>query len=381
MRKRFILIWLLLGFFTSCNPEKETIEFQISGNLKNYSEDVILLQKDTQEETKSVLIATKKKGNFLFRSEKKLSIGPYFLKIGNEPTRIPLLIDNTTISVFLDPTDLSNSYTTGNSEAQVKFSKFQSGSKNTNNLFDYQKRFVEENTNSFLGAMALQEMLGSSQWRLKQTLILYEQLDSTIQHSEIGKEINNYITKGFEKIIGTDTTENEEDISEQSENNTTKETAKTSIEKNLLETTTNSSLNTHSEYAPFFYGDGPNGSEISAKEVFAKNKLTLIDFWASWCVPCRAQNPDYVKLYSKYHNKGFEILSVASDKKYGNWKNAIVTDRMNWIHVNDPYNRIANTYGVSTIPHTLLVNEQGAIIAKKVSTSSLENLLRSKFGE
>jgi len=134
------------------------------------------------------------------------------------------------------------------------------------------------------------------------------------------------------------------------------------------------------EYAPYFFGNGLDGNEMSAKNIFSKNKLTLIDFWASWCRPCRAQNPDLVRLYNKYHAKGFDILSVAEDKKDSNWKNAIMQDNMTWNHINDDYKRIATMYKISTIPHAILVNNQGGIISKKVSSTELERLLINEFG-
>jgi len=353
--------------------------FQISGNLKNFEDEVFLLQKGVSSDTKSVLIAEKKQGNFIFSSKDSLPIGRYFLKIGNEQERIPILVDNTDVSIILDPTNLLNSYTDGNSSLQKIYSKYLSGSKSSSNLFDYQKRFIEENKNSILGAIVLKDMLGPTQWRLKQTLILYEQLDLTVQHSKLGTEINHYITSGFEKMVESDEGEIQ-DID--SLNTVQKSTSKNKIEaepepKPINQPVQNLSL----EYAPFFYGDGLDGSEISAKEVFAKNKLTLIDFWASWCVPCRAQNPDYVRLYNEYHSRGFEILSIASDKETIKWQNAIVMDNMNWQHVIDPYNRIANTYDVGAIPYAILVNQQGGILAKRISVSKLESLLRTEFGE
>lgn len=379
MNIKFFLVLLTASIILSCKSEKEADVFQISGNLKNFEDEVFLLLKGTSSDTKSVLVAEKKQGNFIFKSKDTLPIGRYFVKIGNEPERIPILVDNTNVSIILDPTNLLNSYTEGNSSLQKIYSKYLTGSKSTNNLFDYQKRFIEENKNSLLGVIVLKDMLGPTQWRLKQSLMLYEQLDSTVQQSELGNEINNYITKGFENMVESDEGEILEiDSLITAQNSTSEDKIETESEPNLINEPVQHVI---LEYAPYFYGDGLDGIEVSAKEVFEKNKLTLIDFWASWCVPCRAQNPDYVRLYNKYHSRGFEILSIASDKETAKWQNAIVMDNMNWEHVIDPYNRIANTYNVGAIPYTILVNQQGGILAKRVSVSKLENLLRTEIGE
>lgn len=372
MRTTTKFLFLIIIFLQACKPEPPTHVFQISGKLKNYQQEKIILQFDEADSIKTLLIADKKNGTFSINSIDSLQIGQYFLKIGNDSSRVPLFIDNTDIVVKLDKQNLSNSFTRGKSKYQQLYYNYRSGCYNAANLFNYQKSFVAENKNSILGAIALKEMLGETQWRLKQTLILYEELDSTIQNGNLGREINNYITLGLENIKKSN-----EDKELQIEKNTRVKP----VESDKKETkTTHVSKMTISKYAPYFYGNGLDGNEISAKEVFSKNKVTLIDFWASWCVPCRAQNPDFVQLYKKYHSKGFEILSVAEDKEDADWKNAIIQDNMTWQHVNDDYKRIANMYNVGAIPYAVLVNKQGGIIAEKIGSGKLKRLLYEEFG-
>src|SRR5690606_12128667 len=85
--------------------------------------------------------------------------------------------------------------------------------------------------------------------------------------------------------------------------------------------------------APEIAGKSPQGQEIALSKV--KGKITLIDFWASWCQPCRAENPNVVKLYEKYHPKGFNILGVSLDTDAEKWKQAISEDGLVWNHVSD----------------------------------------------
>jgi thiol-disulfide isomerase/thioredoxin len=95
-----------------------------------------------------------------------------------------------------------------------------------------------------------------------------------------------------------------------------------------------------------------------------KGKVVLLDFWASWCEPCRMTNPHLVRLYKKFHEKGFEILSVSIDDDAKNWKQAVTHDRMEWTQVNDSKGWNAPSallYGVDAIPASFLIDKNGVV--------------------
>ncbi len=110
-----------------------------------------------------------------------------------------------------------------------------------------------------------------------------------------------------------------------------------------------------------------------------KGKVVLIDFWASWCGPCRKENPNVVNAYGKFHDKGFEIFSVSLDKDRESWLKAIANDNLRWPdHVSDlKYWKSdgAAAYGVTAIPFTVLVGRDGRIVAKKLRGEALEQKL------
>ena len=130
--------------------------------------------------------------------------------------------------------------------------------------------------------------------------------------------------------------------------------------------------------APEFTQNNPDGKPVKLSDF--RGKYLLIDFWASWCGPCRAENPNVVKAYAKYHPKGFEILGVSLDNDKGreNWLKAIEKDQLTWPQVSDlKYweNEVARQYGVRAIPQNFLLDKNGKIIAKNLRGKALEEKL------
>jgi len=134
--------------------------------------------------------------------------------------------------------------------------------------------------------------------------------------------------------------------------------------------------------APLFSQADRNGDPISLKDL--RGRVVLIDFWASWCGPCRKENPNVVNLYKKYKDAGFTVMSVSLDKDKNAWLAAIEKDGLIWpYHVSDlKYwsNEVAKLYQVSSIPFTVLVDRDGNIIDTKLRGMELEQALKTIFG-
>ena len=130
--------------------------------------------------------------------------------------------------------------------------------------------------------------------------------------------------------------------------------------------------------APDFTQNSPDGKPIKLSEL--RGKVVLVDFWASWCGPCRRENPNVVKMYNKYKDQGFEILGVSLDKQKGAWLKAIKKDQLTWPHVSDLRgwkNEVAQLYSVTSVPATVLLDQEGRIIARNLRGPALE----AKVGE
>lgn len=128
--------------------------------------------------------------------------------------------------------------------------------------------------------------------------------------------------------------------------------------------------------APDFTLNDVNGKPVSLASF--KGKYLLIDFWASWCGPCRQENPNVVKAYKQFKSKGFDILGVSLDDKKENWEKAIQQDQLTWAHVSDLggwESKVAGLYGVKAIPMNYLLDKEGKIIAKNLRGAELSKKL------
>lgn len=127
------------------------------------------------------------------------------------------------------------------------------------------------------------------------------------------------------------------------------------------------------QVAPDFTLNTPEGNPLSLHSV--KGKVKVIDFWASWCGPCRGENPNVVAMYKELHPKGLEILSVSLDNDKEAWLKAIEDDKLTWNHVSDLkgwQSEAAQLYAVSGIPHLVVLDENNVIVAKDLRGDALK---------
>jgi len=120
----------------------------------------------------------------------------------------------------------------------------------------------------------------------------------------------------------------------------------------------------------------PDGENIALSDYAGKGKYVLIDFWASWCGPCRQENPHVVALYEKYKDKDFEIVGISLDRDRESWVEAIEKDKITWPQMSDLkywQSEGARLYNISSIPSTILLDKEGIIIAKNLRGEELQN--------
>jgi len=218
---------------------------------------------------------------------------------------------------------------------------------------EYTKTFVEENVNSLASLMALYQQIAPRKYVLNPTddFSYFSMVDSSLMLK--------YPESDAIKALHTQVQELKRQKAREAEINS-------AVGIGVM--------------APEIALPNPNGDTIQLSSL--KGKYVLLDFWASWCRPCRIENPVLVKNYKKYHEKGFEIYQVSLDKKKDAWLNAIESDKLNWLHVSDLQfwnSSAAQLYKVQAIPANFLLDKNGRIIAKNLRGDALEAKLSELF--
>lgn len=193
-------------------------------------------------------------------------------------------------------------------------------------------RFVLENTDSYISLYSLDKNSPKGLLNYEATNPYYSRLSKSLQETPLGKDFGERLVATKGKLTG--------------------------------------------EKFIDFVSTTPEGKQLSLKEVLTKNKYTLVDFWASWCAPCRKENPNVVKTYDAFKDKGFTVLSVSLDDNATKWKAAIEVDGMPWYHVSslkgwkEP---VAALYNIRAIPENVLVDANGKIVATNLRAETLYN--------
>ena len=193
---------------------------------------------------------------------------------------------------------------------------------------NFELNFAKENPNALISGLIIQKAISTKTLSDDEVQEMYEALTPEIKETEVGKSIKEKLESGKKTSIGSK--------------------------------------------APNFSAPTPSGGELALNDVLGK--ATILDFWAAWCRPCRAENPNVVKVYKKYKDKGLSILGVSLDRKAEDWKKAIEDDGLTWNHVSNVqyFDEIAKLYNVDAIPATFILDENGVIVAKNLRGPALE---------
>lgn len=385
MKRKTILQKIILLFFIisiyACKKDNNQIitpkkidGFHIYGTIPSFEGKTILLQKEDLEKKLKIIDRTIVKNNQFQFQGKNDQIELFYIGFEGIDYKIPILINNFETVISIDSTDLDKTIIKG-SLLQKEYTNYLNGLEKAKNKFVYKTNWIQKHNDSPLALIILSKMLGKNKWRLEQNKKAFNGLSDTNKNSKLGVGILSYINIYEAKV------QQEKNIAEFSLNPEVDN--KTPIKKAITATTVKKEKKLPKRpKAPNFYAESLNGNDISLNEVRKNAKITLIDFWASWCAPCRASNPHLVKLYRKYHKKGFNIISVSEDdiNKKQLWKNAIKQDNLTWKHVIDDDARVATMFGVKGIPHTVLIDANGGIIFVKKTPFTIEKKLKEVFG-
>jgi peroxiredoxin len=195
---------------------------------------------------------------------------------------------------------------------------------------NYEIDFIKNHPNSYVSALILDRFISTKQMVNEEAKLLFDNFSDRIKNSKTGKKLDQTLTAS---------------------------TAPAEV----------------GQVAPDFEGPGPMGEVVKLTDQLGK--ITIVDFWASWCRPCRVENPNLVRTYNKLKAKGLNVVGVSLDRNKDNWLKAIEDDGLQWSHVshlqywNEP---IAKAYEVRSIPATFILDQNGKIVAKNLRGTALE---------
>ena len=351
MKRIFFLIITIPFFAFSQSSSEKNIssskDFEISGIVSGYEDgtSVSFLNQQTGVPEKQ---ATMEKGKFTIKGNLK---EPSFIVLifGDQPPAIPLFIDNSKIKIEGDKNNLENLAITG-SKTQDEFAEYSKEIKPYEKIFaegaekdaasvaaveKASENFVKKYPASFVDPIAIIRILQSSQ-NVALADKLYEMMSNDVKKSDLSKYVNQQLALAKINPIG-------------------------------------------SQIADFSQAD-TSGRMVKVSSF--RGKYVLIDFWASWCRPCRQENPNVVAAFNKYHQKNFTVLGVSLDQAKPAWLNAIHMDGLTWTHVSDLKgwgNEVASLFKVVSIPQNLLIDPKGKIIAKNLRGEALDKKLEELF--
>ena len=363
--KRYSIL-ALFAALVACqsNPGGYTINGTVTGDLKDGTA-VYLKKANDQNQPVDVDTALVKNGSFTFTGKAEMP-ELHYLFIEDTRGNIPLVLEEGTIEVTTQKDSLAYADIEGTPQNDL-FSDFLKSSRDLsrralsmnedmrdatihqdtavmNSLRDeyfelqeeakdFELNYAKENPDALISALIIDKILTTGSLPKEEIQELYDALSPDIKKTKVGQKIKDRLEKEAKVSIGSK--------------------------------------------APNFSAPTPSGEELALDDVLGK--VTILDFWAAWCKPCRAENPNVVRIYNKYKDKGLNILSVSLDRNADDWKKAIQEDGLDWNHVSNVqyFDQIAELYNVNAIPAIFILDDKGIIVAKDLRGEALDQ----KIGE
>ncbi|WP_262708981.1 TlpA disulfide reductase family protein [Winogradskyella algicola] len=317
--------------FSSCN-DKSSAEFSLTGKTRGIENGTMIYLDNADSQTIDLIDSTKVENNsFVFNTELPNSPLHVVLRTNDDSHYRFLWLENKSMTFDASQNDFENAIVTG---SKVENSA-QSLRKELENLSEENQRkkeieFIKKHPNSIVSAETLSTYLTT--FGKNETKELFDLFSDENKLSKYGKIISSYLELKEQAEIG-------------------------------------------GQFIDFEMVD-KNGELKKLSDL--KGKIIFLDFWASWCAPCRKENPNLVKTYEKFKPKGFEIFAVSLDENKENWIKAIEKDKLNWYHVNDLKgngNKASLIYGVEGIPDSFLIDQNGIIVARDLRGKELDKKL------
>ncbi|MDQ6608647.1 MAG: AhpC/TSA family protein [Bacteroidota bacterium] len=366
--KKIVCI-VFIGILFSCKDQPKEKVFEVTGTVKNTTAKMVYLEENVPNSHPTIMDSAQIQtdGSFALKAPTKEE-SLYQLRLEGKLVPFALLINDVPkLKVHADLNNVAQPYTVEGSPA-------------SQGLIDFDKTTYNQGLTLFtLGSTV--DSLGKAKASDSTIKVEYAKVESAaadlkkytqdfLQNSK-SPILSLYALSSFQNtatnlgIQGFSPSERAEIIS----------SAASRFPSHAALQTINKSV--PSSKAPDFTQPGVDGKPVSLSSF--KGKYVLLDFWASWCAPCRRDNPNVVKAYNEFKDKNFTILGISLDQNKEAWQKAIQEDGLTWNHASDLKfwsNEAAALYGVQSIPANFLIDPQGNIIAQDLHGEEIENTLR-----
>ena len=363
-----VLGLLILFFLSSCGSSDN--QFELIGNADVSDGTMIYVLQADQNNQPYIKDSTSVQSNsFKFKG---VSSTPQisYIQVEGVNGYVLAILENGDIKADIDKDDISNSKVYG-TKSNDDFIKYKSETKSLvdvmNNISSeaqnaimsgdvvtamelekeynskerevmlYEWDFIVDNLDSYMSALLLEVFMIENKVNKDSIIDVYESFSNRIKVSDVGKNIADLLSQ-FEDPIEV------------------------------------------GEIAPDFTAPSIDGPDVTLSNELVNNKVTLLDFWAAWCRPCRIENPNLVRLHKKYKDAGFDIIGVSLDRTREQWEQAVIDDNLPWTQVsnlnfwNDP---VARRYSIRAIPQSYLLNKEGLVMGKNLRGQELEDRILS----
>ncbi len=360
--RKLVLAMFGIAMLVACQPKG----YKVSGTLEGAADGKVFLKsiKDGQPVTIDTAEVVEQK--FMFQGDAVKDAQLHLIYYADGQVPIALFLENADITISGKHDDLQKAVITGSpmNELLKKFNDEMPGMERSNDIRNefmqaqmsqdqekmkalgeemnsimekqkvYFETFVNSNTDNALGAFLALNMASSMK---------LEELKALISKFETSLGDHTYVQE-LKKVVEP-----------------------MEAQEKAMEATKEGNV------APEFSLNTKEGEAVSLSSF--RGKYVLVDFWASWCAPCRQENPNVVKAYQAYNAKGFEVFSVSVDQDATKWEQAVKDDGLVWSQVRDTDGEVAKMYAIQSIPTTLLLDQEGKIIAKNLRGAALEEKL------
>jgi len=383
MKKSILFLALAAVALTSCNNLKEN-EYEITGEIdKSLDGKKVILQKlGGQFGFVPIDTVVIKGGEFVFKDTIKSAPEMYFLSIDGIQGNANFIAEPGSIELKIDKDTLAKSVS-GGTYNNEKLEEFKAISKQT---FTQEQKFTKLNTPKLKEAQAKNDTVTINSLRKQYKAMLDSSGEKYVAFIKENPKAyyNLYVLEQVARIKSMDEVKKLFNGLDASVKNTKygKQISKFFVDQDNQMKAAEAAKSAPQaagvkigDAAPDFVAPGVDGKPVSLKQ--SMGKVTIVDFWASWCGPCRKENPNMVALYNEFHAKGLNMIGVSLDKEGdgAKWKEAIAKDKLGWVQVSnlkfweDP---IARQYGVTGIPATFILDANGKVVARDLRGDALK---------